>query len=295
MVITDRTKRTTALLFLSGILIFFCFMLFFSGECFAGASGSSGMLELFDLFKKVDPYACAGVRIEIVQEMTLERQAFDAHMNINNGLPGITLENISVEVTFLDEGGHVVRATSDPEDKGALFFFRVDSMEKVTAIDGSGTIGPGAQADIHWLIIPAPGTSNGLLQGALYYIGAVLKYTAAGEEETVEVTPDYIFVKPMPMLTLDYFLPGDVYGDDPFTLEIESPIPFPLGVRVKNVGPGTAGDVKIESAQPKIVDNKQDLLIDFAIQGSRVNGQEAANDLLITFGDIEPDSARMGE
>lgn len=46
---------------------------------------------------------CARVKIEIKQELTLERQAFDAHMRINNGLTHTALENIQVDVWFTDE------------------------------------------------------------------------------------------------------------------------------------------------------------------------------------------------
>jgi hypothetical protein len=63
-----------------------------------------------------------------------------------------------------------------------------------------------------------------------------LTYTIGGEEKVTEVTPDYIFVKPMPAITLDYFLPSEVYGDDAFTPQTEPPIPFSVGVRVKNSG-----------------------------------------------------------
>ena len=53
---------------------------------------------------------CAEVKLEIGQELTLERQAFDAHMRINNGLTHITLENVNVEVRFSDEEGNSVLA-----------------------------------------------------------------------------------------------------------------------------------------------------------------------------------------
>ena len=46
---------------------------------------------------------CAEVKIEIAQELTLERQAFEAHMRINNGLTHLTLEDVSVTVNFADE------------------------------------------------------------------------------------------------------------------------------------------------------------------------------------------------
>lgn len=61
-----------------------------------------------------DDTVCATVKIEIKQELTLERQAFEAHMRINNGLDTMPLENI-------------------------------DSIE-------GGRIVPGVSADIRWLI-----------------------------------------------------------------------------------------------------------------------------------------------
>ena len=118
-----------------------------------------------------------------------------------------------------------------------------------------------------------------------------LIYDLAGEEKVTEVTPDYIFVKPMPEITLDYFLPVDVYGDDAFTPEIEPPVPFSMGLRVNNSGHGTAKNLKIDSAQPKIVENEQGLLMGFNIEGSEVNGKSSADSLLVDMGDIDPDSA----
>lgn len=104
----------------------------------------------------------------------------------------------------------------------------------------------------------------------------------------MEVTPDSIFVKPMPAITLDYFLPAEVYGDDAFTPEIEAPVPFSLGVRVSNNGYGTARNLKIDAAQPSIVDNAQGLPVAFSLRGAEVNGGEAARTLLVGLGDVAP-------
>ena len=246
---------------------------------------------LFPCASIADDSVCARVKIEIKQELTLERQAFDAHMSINNGFSHITLGDVDVDVRFSDEDGNSVLASSDPDNTDALFFIRVDSMENIDNVDGFGTVQPVSTADIHWLIIPAPGASNGLEQGTLYYVGATLTYTIGGEEHVTEVTPDYIFVKPMPELTLDYFLPTDVYGDDAFTPEIEPSIPFYLGIRVGNNGSGVARSLKIDSAQPKIVENEQGLLIGFVIEGSEVNGQAFTPSLLADFGDIAPNTS----
>ena len=236
---------------------------------------------------------CAVVKIDIRQEMTLERQAFDAHMRINNGFSHITLEDVDINVSFADEDGNSVFASSDPNNTDALFFIRLDSMENINAVDGTGAVQPTSTADIHWLIIPAPGASNDLEQGTLYYVGATLTYTIGGEEYVMEVMPDYIFVKPMPEITLDYFLPMDVYGDDAFTPEIEPSIPFSLGVRVRNNGHGVAKNLKIDSAQPKIIENEQGLLIGFVIKGCEVNGQTASPSLLAGFGNIAPNDSAV--
>lgn len=238
---------------------------------------------------------CARVKIEIRQELTLERQAFDAHMRITNGLDTLSLQNVNVDVLFSDEGGNPVRATSNPSDTTAAFFIRIASMTGVDNVSGTGTLGPAATADINWLIIPAVGAANAVPSGKLYYVGAELTYLAGGEEQKITVSPDYIFVKPLPKLTLDYFLTKDVFADDPLTLtQIEPAVPFTLGVRVANNGSGIARNVSIESAQPKIIENEQGLLIDFLITGSAVNDQPATPSLLAKFGDIAPESAATG-
>ncbi len=242
-----------------------------------------------------DNSVCATVKIEIKQELTLERQAFDANMKINNGFPDLTLENVNIAVKFQDKDGKSVIVSSNPDDTSALFFIRVSSMTGVTNsdINGNGTVPPATTADIHWLIIPAIGAGKGVPSGTLYYVGATLSYKVGSEQKTVEVSPDYIYVKPMPELSLDYFLPYDVYSDDPFTQEIEPPIPFTLGVRAKNTGQGTARDVKIESAQPKIVENTQGLLVNFLIIESWINNQLSANNLLGNFGNILPNTSSI--
>jgi uncharacterized repeat protein (TIGR01451 family) len=237
---------------------------------------------------------CAVVKIEIKQKLSLERQAFDAVMRINNGLDTASITNIGVNLTFQDQAGNAVVASSDSSNTSATFFVRVDSLNGITGIDGTGTVGPKATGEIHWLIIPAPGAGGILPQGKLYFVGASLTYTLLGNTTTLPVTPDFITVKPQPLLALDYFLAGDVYADDPFTPAVEPAEPFTLGLRIKNVGGGAAAKVSIESAQPKIVENKQGLLIGFQILDSYVNDQPANKTLLIDFGDIPPGTSAVG-
>jgi len=203
-------------------------------------------------------------------------------MTINNGL-AVPLNNLSVDVSFADKNNNPVLATSDPNNLSALFFYRNETGSEVPA-----SIPAGATNKVLWLIIPTIGAAGQDPQGTPYYAGATLRYTASGVTNAITVIPDTISVLPLPDLTLDYFLPDQVYGDDPFTPQIEPPIPFSLGVRVKNTGYGWARSLKIDSAQPTIVDNKLGLAVDFKILGSEVNGNPATASLLADFGDLAP-------
>ncbi len=234
---------------------------------------------------------CAEVKIVIEQKLSFERQAFDARMLIKNGLDD-RLKNIRVELIFTDKDNQPVEVTQSTEESKAKFFYRINSLSGVNDISGTGQITAKSNANIHWLIIPAYGAAKD--KDTLYNIGARLTYELNGQETTVDVAPDYVVVKPQPLLTLDYFLPGEVYGDDPFTAEEEPPVPFTLGVRIKNDGKGISYKTMIDSAQPKIVENKKNLLVDFSILGSYIGNQPAGKSLLLNFGDIDAGAATVG-
>lgn len=235
---------------------------------------------------------CASVKIEIKQELALERQAFDAEMRINNTTDTGVIENILVEVKVTDEAGTPVSVTSDPNNLSAKFFIRVSNKQNISAIDGSGTVGPRTTGVINWLLIPAPGAAGTSPLGKKYLIGATLKYKYLNEETSLDVSPDVITVKPLPALALDYFLTQDVIADDPLTAEIEPAEPFTLGVRVKNSGHATARNLTIESAQPKIIENNQGLLINFLLTGSYINDAPTQNTLLVNFGDVNAGTSK---
>lgn len=255
------------------------------------------------LLIRAESNVCAHVRIEILQELTMERQAFDARMKISNGSE-MPVEDIRVEILAMDEAGNPVWITSNPSDDGAAFFVRPEGtgcdlqneddlwrLPEVPARSVADTSDPYQEA--HWLLIPSLGAGGKDARGKLFAIGAVLRYKWGGQEQLVEVAPDTIQVMPMPDLALDYFLPIQVSGDDPMTAEIEPSIPFPLAVRLRNVGYGTAMNVAIDSGQPKIVENSHGLAIGFELIGSQVNGKPASPSLKVNFGDVPPGETRM--
>lgn len=261
-------------------------------RCFAG---SFFLLFLCaNLSANAQETVCARVKIEIKQELTLERQAFDAEMKINNTTDTAVIENVAIEVKITDEAGTPIITTSDPNDISAKFFVRLSNKQNISAIDGSGTVNPKTTSVINWLIIPAPGSAGSSPVGKKYLVGATLRYKFGGEETVLTVSPDVITVKPLPQLTLDYFLTQEVWADDPLTSAIEATEPYTLGVRVKNTGYSTAKNLKIDSAQPKIVENNQGLLINFLITGSYLNDASIQNSLLINFGDVAANTSKMG-
>lgn len=237
---------------------------------------------------------CASVKIRILQELTMERQAFSAEMRINNTTDNGTIEGVSVVVKIMELDGTPVTATEDPNAAGAKFFVRTSSLDKISDVTGTGSVGPATTAIINWLIIPAPGSAGASSLGKKYLIGATLRYRFGGEEQSLEVSPDVVTVKPLPLLTLDYYLPQEVEADDPLTLPVEPAVPFNLGLRIKNNGFAVAKSVKIDSAQPKIIENTQGLLVNFRIAGSSIDDLPAQNTLLLNFGDISSTASKSG-
>jgi len=238
---------------------------------------------------------CAEVRIEIKQKLNIERQGFIATMRINNGLEGQSLSNVAVNVKFTDASGAPVVASTDPNASAAKFFIREDQLSGITGgVGGAGVVAPRSTAEIRWLIIPAAGTGGTLPGGVRYGVGATLTYRVGLDDRLVEVVPEVITVQPQPELSLDYFLTRDVYSDDPQTATVEPAEPFTLGVRIRNAGAGLSRGTRIESAQPRIVENTQGLAIGFRIVGSFLQDQPTTPSLLIDFGDIEPGKSKVG-
>jgi len=221
--------------------------------------------------------ACAEVKIEIVQEATFERIAFDARLSITNSNQSVTLDNVRVDLSITDKDGV-------PADD--RFFVKISDLQNISAVDGTEQIGKNQTAEAHWLIIPSPGAGGLDPFGKLYDVGATLTYKENGNQKLVPILPDQITVMPQPELTLDYFMPINVTGDDPYTPTVEPPVPYSLGLRVKNTGYGDAWNFKIQSAQPEIIANGSGLMDDFTITSSEVNDQPSDLTLLVDLGDV---------
>ncbi|HSH09284.1 MAG TPA: hypothetical protein VK995_02780, partial [Oceanipulchritudo sp.] len=236
---------------------------------------------------------CARVRIEILQTLTTERIGFEATLEITNNQSEDALTNFAAELTFENS---LLSSAEGVNDSSDMFFVRQPTLTNINRIDGSGIIAPTQTAIVRWFIIPKPSAGGTTPVGIFYRVGCKLGGKMGGvdiPQDQILVIPDTIQVKPEPRFNITYFQPRDVQGDDPFTEEVESPIPFTLGVLVHNTGYATAKNVNIESQQPKIVENKQGLLLVAQLLGARVQ-DSALNEksLTVALGDIPPGEAR---
>lgn len=239
---------------------------------------------------------CARVKMEILQEMTLERIGFLATLKVTNNEGDAPITDFSATLTFENPALSTGDTVNDSSD---LFFVKPPELSGINAIDGTGMIPAGQTAVIKWFIIPKITAGGESASGIMYKVGAVLGGSIYGQEisqDILRVIPDNIFVRPEPQLDITYFQPRDVDGDDPFTPDIvETPVPFTVGVLVKNSGYGTARKVKIKSEQPRIVENREGLLLIARLLEAQVNDQPVdQTSLTVDLGDIPPDKCAKG-
>jgi hypothetical protein len=239
---------------------------------------------------------CSRVKMVIEQELTLERIGFEALLEVTNNDGEDPLTDFSASITF--QFADTTTNGTAGADASALFFVRAPTLESINAIDGSGVIGPTKKAVVKWFIIPKIAAGGTSPQGVRYRVNCNLAAKIRGApvpQEVMFAIPDTITVKPEPQLDITYFQPRDVQGDDPFTPEVESPIPFTLGVLVKNSGHGPARKLKIDSQQPRITENLNGLLLVARLLGARVMDSSLRTaSLLVDLGDINPGQTRKG-
>ncbi len=231
---------------------------------------------------------CASVTIKISQKLTMTREAFEGTLTVFNGHESIAMDSIKLDLIITDINDIV---------SNDLFEIETTEVNVMTGIDGTGMLAPQMEGVAKILFIPEPGAAPTLPK--FYTFGGTLSYKDpySGLIVTMPLTPVTLQVNPSPDLYLHYFLDRDVFGDDPLTLNVVEPtLPATLAVMIENNGYGKAMDVKIESAQPEIVDNEKGLAIDLQLIGSKLQGKEENLGLTnIDFGDIDSLSTKIGE
>ena len=220
---------------------------------------------------------CAKVKLQLKQEITLTRTAFEATLQLSNGPGNFILTDIKVTLEIRD--GLQIVAT----DKFAI---PTPGVSGFVGVNGDGTLNAGQSGTATWKILPTRDAAPFVTTN--YFVGGSISYKQDGSPVTIPLYPAKIIVQPDPLMTFYYFLQYNVYSDDPFTPEIEPTEPFTLGLIIANKGYGTARNLRISTSQPQIIDNEKGLLIDFKLIGSQVNTLPASPSFLVNMGDIAP-------
>ena len=230
---------------------------------------------------------CASVTINITQKVVMTREAFEGTLTIFNGHSTDEMLDIKLNLEIKDEVGVL---------SNDLFQIDTKALSVLTGIDGTGTLGAQQKGSVTILFIPEKGAAPTVPKS--YSFGGSFSYLDpfTGVVVTKPLFPVTLDVNPSPDIFLHYFMKRDILGDDPLTEPVEPIVPAEFAVMVQNNGFGTAQNVKIESAQPKIVENEKGLAINFALIGSNLNGQPRQLGLTnIDFGNIGPKKSVIGQ
>lgn len=230
---------------------------------------------------------CTSVTINITQKVVMTREAFEGTLTIYNGNKTTAMQEIKLDLEIKDENGVL---------RNDLFQIDTKALSILTGIDGNGTLAADQKGSATILFIPEKGAAPTVPKS--YSFGGSFSYLDPFTNVTVTkpLFPVTLDVNPSPDLFLHYFMQRDILGDDALTEPIEPIVPAELAVMVQNNGYGTAKNVRIESAQPKIVENEKGLAVNFALIGSNLNGQPTQLGLTnINFGNIAPKTSTIGQ
>ena len=247
------------------------------------------VMEYFtELAEQSSSAVCASVTIKISQELVMTREAFEGTLTIENGNATKSMEEIELNIEIKNSEGVVCND---------LFHIETKSLDILTGIDGTGVLANKQKGSATLLFIPEKSAAPML--PVSYSFGGTFSYKDpfTGVIVTKPLNPVTLKVNPSPDLYLHYFMQRNILGDDALTKNIIEPIvPAELGLMIANNGYGVAKNVRVESAQPEIIENEKGLSIHFALVGSNLNGQERQLGLInINFGSIKPKSASIGQ
>lgn len=231
---------------------------------------------------------CAKISVQFKQTMTMTREAFEGTLKIFNGHSSDAMQDIDVNLTIKDHYG---------VDVTDLFQINVTSMEQITGVDGTGSLNAQTEGVVEFAMIPsiaaAPDTA------AIYSFGGSFTFLDpfSGEEMAYQLYPVELTVNPSPNLYVDYFVQRNIISDDPLTEDTIEPMEeAEIAMMIRNVGNGNANNVYLESSQPEIIENQNNLLISFDMTGSAMNGVRRPLGLTnIPFGTIESHHAGIAE
>ena len=206
------------------------------------------------------------VVLEFRQTFFLTRQAFNGTLTIDNAQEG-RLRDIVFEADV---------KTMEGEDVSDLFAIEYEKPTGVTVEDdGTWSMDGLATGVAHVLYVPSKETAPA--EPVKYLFGGKLSYTdvATGKRVSMNLMQTCLTVNPSPDLYLTYFVQREFISDDPLTDDIIEPWePAEFALLIQNKGAGKALDLSIETTEPKIIENVNNLPVSFHSLYSSIDGVE---------------------
>jgi hypothetical protein len=229
-----------------------------------------------------DRDVCARVSLRLSQSAVLARDAFRATLEVDNDTSD-PLSDVLVDLQIRS-----LRGTNITD----LFGIDAPDLTGFSSVAGDGSLAANSIGRSRWILVPSldAAPTNGPVT---YLVSGTLSYSQAGIRIAVPLAAAPISVFPQPELVVRYFHERDVFGDDPFTPQIEPSIPYSLAVQVLNVGFGEARGLRITSSRPQVVDNEKGLQIEFQTLGAQLENQPVSPSLDIDFGAIPAGTNRI--
>ena len=213
------------------------------------------------------------VKLQVDQSVSLEREAFNAALEL---APTVSvLQNVDLKLNIRDANG---------EDASALFFVLVTQQTGLNSLTQGQMNGP---ARLSWQLIPSSSAGGDNADGKKYGISATFSYAYDGKQYSYTTATETVTVKPMPKLTLDYYLPYVVMAGKPVKIRVD----------VANSSAGAANSLVIGSGQPKIVENANNIPVSFGLNGSSASMDQSSyqtGKLDIDFGKVAAGGGASG-
>lgn len=205
------------------------------------------------------------VKMQFNQLLTLTRQAFEGTLTITNGSDK-DMNDIMLTLTETMPDGQL--ATEREFD---ISYTEFSGFNGIFA--GPWSLEAGQTGVLKVKFIPTKYAAP--ISATDYVFGGNITFSVDGKQRHADLVEQVMTVKPTPELNLDYFLQRDVIADDAITQDVVEPSEeAEFAVLISNVGYGDAENLRMVTAQPELVDNEENLFLQYSITSSQLNGQE---------------------
>lgn len=205
------------------------------------------------------------VKMQFNQLLTLTRQAFEGTLTIENGSDK-AMEDIVLELTESMPDGTLA---TDREFDISYTEFKGFSGD----LSEAWKLEAGRTGVLKVKFIPTKYAAP--IASVDYVFGGNLTFSVDGKQRHADLAEQKMTVMPTPELNLDYFMQRDVIADDAITKDVIEPSEeAEFAVLISNVGYGDAENLRMVTAQPEMVDNEENLFLQYSITSSQLNGQE---------------------